>query len=158
MNVHDYKFNTVWVPRWFQLAKLVSSWSKDPSTKIGAVFVSPEMQVLSMGWNGFPRNIKDSQERLENRELKYKFIVHAEMNAIYNATHNGISLNNSYLFVYGLPVCASCSLGVVQVGTKRIYQAFSHDRPEWLKSAETSAEVFREAGILIHNYGVEVAL
>jgi deoxycytidylate deaminase len=69
--------------RYLALAKEVSTWSKDPSTQVGAVTVGSKKEVLSQGFNGFPRNIKDTDERYNNRETKYKFVVHAEMNAIY---------------------------------------------------------------------------
>ena len=59
-----------WDIRYLELAKHVSTWSKDPSSKIGAVAVGKEGQVLSQGYNGFPRNIIDSTERYEDREQK----------------------------------------------------------------------------------------
>ena len=73
-----------WGERYLHLAKEVSTWSKDPSTKVGAVAIGDNGEVLTQGFNGFPRGIKDSSERLKDRERKYKLVVHAEMNAIYN--------------------------------------------------------------------------
>lgn len=103
-----------------QLAKEAASWSKDPSTKIGAVCIGSKGQVLSTGYNGFPRGIDDSLTRYYDRELKYKMVVHAEMNAIFNATYNGVSLDGSTMYVHGLPVCSDCAKGIIQVGVKRI--------------------------------------
>ena len=82
-----------WDRRYLDLAAEVSKWSKDPSSKIGAVAVGSKGQVLSQGYNGFPRGIVDGGVRLNEREIKYKYIVHAEMNLIYNATYNGVSLD-----------------------------------------------------------------
>ena len=93
-----------WDQRYLKLAYEVAQWSKDPSSKIGAVTVGAKGQVLSQGFNGLPRGLKDSFTRLHDRETKYKFVVHAEMNAIYNATYNGTSLDGSTLYVYGLPI------------------------------------------------------
>ena len=59
-----------WHDRYMNLAKEVSTWSKDPSSQIGAVAIGPKGQVLSQGYNGFPRGIIDTEERLNNRALK----------------------------------------------------------------------------------------
>ena len=109
-----------WDQRYIDLAKQISTWSKDPSRKIGAVAVGSKGQILSQGYNGFPRGILDLPERYENREVKYKHVVHAEMNVIYNATFNGVSLDGASLFVYGLPVCNECAKGIIQVGIQRV--------------------------------------
>ena len=93
--------STMWSDKYIKLAKEISTWSKDPSTKIGAVVVGADGQILSQGFNGFPRGIKDSEERLNNRERKYELVVHGEMNAIYNASLNGVSLKDSTIYVYG---------------------------------------------------------
>ena len=79
-----------WDKRYLELARHISEWSKDPSTKIGAIAIGDHGQVLSQGYNGFPRGINDDTFRLTVREVKYKYIVHAEMNAIYNASFNGV--------------------------------------------------------------------
>ena len=86
-----------WYKRYLNLAKEVSTWSKDPNTKVGAVVVGSKGQILSQGYNGFPRGIKDTNDRLNDREKKYKFVVHAEQNCIYNATLNGVSLDGNIL-------------------------------------------------------------
>lgn len=64
-----------WDRRFLELAKQVSTWSKDPSTKVGAVLVNEDKHVVGMGFNGFPVGVADTEERLNNRELKYKMIV-----------------------------------------------------------------------------------
>lgn len=136
-----------WDRRFLSDAKHHSSHSKDPSSKIGAVFVKNN-NILSIGWNGFPRGIEDSDERLNNRELKYKYIVHAEMNGIYNATHNGVCLADSTLYAYGLPVCDKCALGIIQVGVKRIVMQYDEIPERWKDSFDLAREMFGEAGIL----------
>ena len=74
-----------WIQRYFKIAEQVSSWSKDPSSKIGAIIVGDKGQIISQGYNGFPRGVIDSEDRYNQRETKYKLVVHAEMNAILNA-------------------------------------------------------------------------
>jgi len=109
-----------WNNRYIAIAKEVASWSKDPSTQVGAIIVGSKGQILSQGYNGFPRGILDDQDRLNLREVKLSLMVHAEMNAIYNATYSGVCLDGSTLYVYGLPICSECAKGIIQVGISKI--------------------------------------
>lgn len=137
-----------WHQRYLGLAREVSTWSKDPSRKIGAVAVGEKGQVLAQGYNGFPRGIRHSLERLQDRELKYKHVVHAEMNLIYNATYNGVSLHDSTVYVTGLPVCSECAKGLIQVGVDQVIMPESLDIPEnWNESFKFTEELFEEAGV-----------
>jgi dCMP deaminase len=136
-----------WDLRYLKLAYEVAQWSKDPSSKIGAVTVGAKGQVLSQGFNGFPRGLKDDFTRLHDRETKYKYVVHAEMNAIYNATYNGTSLDGATLYVYGLPICSECAKGVIQVGIKRVVMPNQKMDGKWLDSWMTSMNFFDEAGV-----------
>lgn len=138
-----------WDKRYIELAKSVSTWSKDPSKKIGAIAVSSRGSVLAQGYNGFPRGMEDSESRYNDRELKYKYVVHAEMNAIYNATYYGVSLDGATLYVYGLPVCSECAKGIIQVGIKRVV-IMADDIPEkWSESFKVTKEMFDEIGIKV---------
>jgi len=136
-----------WDYRYLSLAERISSWSKDPSTQIGAVAVGAQGQVLSQGYNGFPRGIEDKPEYYENRETKYKYVVHAEMNVIYNATFHGVCLHGSTLYVTGLPVCSDCAKGVIQVGIKRVVMKQLQIPPKWVESWYITREMFDEAGV-----------
>lgn len=137
-----------WDKRYLGLAREISSWSKDPSRKIGAIAVGSKGEVLAQGYNGFPRGISDTQERLETRELKYKYVVHAEMNLIYNATYNGVSLDGSTVYVTGLPVCSECAKGLIQVGVKEVIMEELEDIPPmWVESFEFTKSLFEEAGV-----------
>lgn len=129
------------------LAKVAASWSKDPSTKIGAVAIGEKGQVLCTGYNGFPRGIEDSLTRYYDRELKYKLVVHAEQNAIYNATYNGVSLNGSTMYVHGLPCCSDCAKGIIQVGVKRVIMSTPSTPDRWKDSWKLTETMFREAGV-----------
>lgn len=140
-----------WNDRYMAMAQGVSSWSKDPNTKVGAVAVGSKGQILSQGYNGFPRGIFDGEERLNDRETKYKYVVHAEMNVIYNATYSGVSLDGAKLYVYGLPVCSECAKGIIQVGIKEVYVAKEciDLRPHWFESFQKTLDMFNEAGIKV---------
>ena len=136
-----------WDQRYLKLAEEVASWSKDPSRKIGAVAVGTKGQVLAQGYNGFPRGINDSEERYNDRERKYELVVHAEMNVIYNATYNGVSLDGATLYVTGLPVCSDCAKGIIQVGIKRVVMRDMVIPPTWITSWNKTQEMFNETSI-----------
>ena len=134
-----------WDKRFLEMAKVVSTWSKDPSTKVGTVAVR-NRTVIAQGYNGFPRGIKDDN-RYNDREIKYKFIVHSEMNAIYNAAQNGVSLEGSTIYAYGLPICHECAKGLIQVGVARVVSPI-HDVPQhWKISCGMTKTMFEESKI-----------
>ena len=137
-----------WGDRYISLAKEISTWSKDPSTKVGAVVIGNNGEVLTQGYNGFPRSIKDTPQRLKDREKKYNLVVHAEMNAIYNASLNGVSLKGSTLYVYGLPICNECAKGVIQVGIDKVIATRPADyNKEWDESIKDAKALFKEAEV-----------
>lgn len=137
-----------WDLRFLNIAKEVSTWSKDPSTVVGAVAVGANRNILSTGYNGFPRGIKDLTCRLVDRETKYKYVVHAELNCIYNALYNEVSLKNSTMYVYGLPICAECAKGVIQAGITRVVMQYPQIKTnKWIESTYTAKQMFDETNI-----------
>jgi len=135
-----------WDKRFLNLAKEISTWSKDPSTQVGAIAVK-DRKVLAQGYNGFPKNMKDLEDRYNNREEKYTYIVHAEKNVIYNATYNGVSLKDSTMYVYGLPVCSECAKGIIQCGVKRVVMLEMIVPEKWRESFKNTKLMFDEAGV-----------
>ena len=136
-----------WDARWLEMAGIVSTWSKDPSTQIGAIAVK-DKRLISTGYNGFPRGIQDLDDRWNNREEKYKYVVHAEMNCIYNANYHNQSLKGSTMYIVGLPVCHECAKGIVQAGVIRVVAEFKDAPLKWAKSTEITEKMFKEAGII----------
>lgn len=134
--------------RYLDLAKHISTWSKD-STKIGAVCIGEFGRVLSTGYNGMPRGYHDNYDI--PREEKLLVSVHAEMNCIYNATLNGVSLKDSTLFLYGLPPCNECAKGIIQAGIKSVIYKLpdiqSKSSDEWNQIFKTSAAMFTYCGV-----------
>lgn len=130
--------NLKWDTRYIELARHISTWSKDPSTKIGAVAIGDLGQVLSTGYNGFPRGVDDSEDRLNDRETKYSLTSHAEMNVIYGASLNGVSLKGSTLYIWGLPLCSDCAKGIIQVGIKRVVMPKKDPLNPWPEKWENS--------------------
>ena len=138
-----------WSRRYLDVAKEVATWSKDPSKKIGAIAVGDKGQILSQGYNGFPRGVKDTDNRYNVREEKYKYVVHGEMNCIYNACNSGVSLNGATLYVTGLPVCSECAKGIIQVGISKVVMEYPKDIPDnWKESMILTQQMFLEAGVV----------
>ena len=138
-----------WDKRFIALAQHIALWSKDPSRKIGAIAVGSKGQVLSQGYNGFPRGISDDDNMYQNKVTKYQRVVHAEMNCIYNATYNGTSLDGATLYIHGLPVCSECAKGIIQVGIKRVVtKEIDDSMPErWVESTQLTKQMFEESGV-----------
>lgn len=132
-----------WDSRYLQLAEHVASWSKDPSTKTGAVIVDVNGDPVSIGFNGFPRGVADTPERLNNRDLKYQMIVHCERNAMLFAKRD---LYGSTLYTYPFMSCAACAAMVVQAGIKRCVAPIS-DNPRWQESFRLTEQIFQEGGV-----------
>lgn len=139
-----------WDRRFLRLAKEVSTWSRDPSTQVGAVAISPEGRIISTGYNGLPRGIDDTDFRLNDRETKYGLTIHAEHNCVLNANYHGVSLRNSTVYVSSLPCCSQCALVLVQVGVSRVVMdadAYRSCTDKWKDSFKTTAALFDEAGV-----------
>lgn len=137
---------TKWEKRYLEIARQVAGWSKDPSRKIGAVIVGNQGQIISQGFNGFARGIADTPERYDDRETKYKYVVHAEANAIYNAINNSASPRGATIFVTGLPVCHQCADAIIQTGVKRVVMD-TQPCTGWEESGNLALQKFKEAQV-----------
>lgn len=149
-----------WHHRFLRIAEEVASWSKDPSTQVGAVLVDWQKHIVGTGYNGFPKRVEDTHERLHNRELKYKMIVHAEVNAIIQA---GDRACDATLYVwpsFGIPnVCSECCKVIIQAGVGEVVSYTPDPSDErvarWAESLKLSRTMLLEAGIEF--YGVDRA-
>lgn len=138
-----------WDRRFLDMARLIASWSKDPSTQTGAVIVTPRGAGVSWGYNGLPMHVEDTSERLNNRDLKYKMIVHCERNAIIFAEK---SLMGCILYTWPFMSCAVCAGMVIQSGIKTcVAPSFDGIAPDllarWKPDFELTAQMFTEAGV-----------
>lgn len=134
-----------WDCRFIELAKHIATWSKDPSTQVGAVIVDNKNRVISTGYNGFPRGVKDLPERLQDREVKYEIVVHGEINAILFATQ---PVDGATLYLYPFLSCSRCTAIIINAGIKRVVAPYS-DNPRWSKSIELSRSLYHEAGVSV---------
>jgi dCMP deaminase len=132
--------------KYFDMAKFVANnFSKDESTKVGCLILDPETyQVLSTGYNGFPRKVEETEER-KVRPEKYFWVEHAERNAIYAAAKHGIKLDGATAYCTLFP-CAECARAMIQAGIKKIIAAPA-DHPNFKESFERSKQMLAEAGV-----------
>lgn len=134
---------TDWNDRFLKLAEHIANWSKDPSTKVGAVIVDDSRRIVSTGYNGFPRGVEDSDLRLQQREIKYEMIVHGEINAIVFANQN---LHGCTLYTWPFMPCSRCAGIVIQSGIKTVVTLLN-DNPRWQESFRLTEKMFAEAGV-----------
>ncbi len=134
---------TDWDERFLQLAQHIAQWSKDPSTKVGAVIVRPNRTIASVGYNGFPRGVNDD-ERLNDRPYKYAMTVHAETNAILSANER---LDGCTLYVTPLSPCSSCASILIQSGIKRVVAYMPYQPEHWADSFAIARTMLDEAGV-----------
>jgi dCMP deaminase len=133
-----------WDERFIGLAAYISDWSKDPSTKVGAVVVDPNTRrIVSTGFNGFPVGVEDTEARLKNRKLKYEMVVHAEQNALVFA---GTQAAGCTIYVNPLPPCARCAVIIIQSQIKRVVCPKPDlTREPWATQSRIAEEMFVEA-------------
>lgn len=133
-----------WDSRFLDLSKHVSQWSKDPSTKVGAVIADSENRIISLGYNGLARSVEDKEEIYNNRELKYKCIVHAEINAILFAERH--RLQGATLYTYPFMPCGRCAPSIIQSGIGRVV-SYNNAVSRWRESFELSKTQLEEANV-----------
>ena len=142
--------STKWDQRFLALAQQIAEWSKDPSSKNGCVVVGPDREIRSTGFNGLPRGVADTDERLNVRELKLQLICHAEENAVLHAARIGVSLKGCTLYCTW-PPCVRCSRALIQAGISRVVYPASIQIPErWKEDCALGTLIMAEAGIHVH--------
>lgn len=140
---------TDWFQRYMDLAHHVAQWSKDPSTRVGAVVVGIDRREIALAYNGFPPGIADTEERLADRPTKYRFTQHAERNALDNARFD---LRGSTLAVTLHP-CSECAKSIVSKGVRIVLCPPIAEGSRWWQEAEWGAQIMREAGVQIVHVG-----
>jgi dCMP deaminase len=142
--------NKKWAGRILKMAKDIASWSKDESTKVGAVITTTKGGPVSWGFNGMPMGVDDSVAERHERPYKYKWMAHAERNAMDLASKTDLS--DCVMFVTFSP-CSGCAQSIIQRGIKTIVvdEAFIAEKmPErWQEDMLVAQEMLLEAGVKI---------
>ena len=135
-----------WDIRFLKLAREVSTWSKDSSTKVGAIIVAPDRSVVSLGFNGFPRQMEDRPEWYADRSEKYSRIIHAEINALIQAHRSVVGCT---LYTWPMLCCDRCIVQMIQAGIVKFVcpTATSHILERWANAMIQSIRFLQEANI-----------
>ena len=132
-----------WDTRFANLAKEAASWSKDPNCKVGACLVSPDKREFSVGYNGFPVGIVDSDVRLEVQDTKNQLTVHAEINTILNARRD---LTGWTMYVTK-PPCLACAIAIIQTGIVTLCVPPLDQNSDWAATTKDAYYILAEANV-----------
>ena len=140
-----------WAERFIQMAELVASWSKDPSTQVGAV-ITEHNRIVSLGFNGYPHGISDSAST-DSRELKLLKTLHAEENAILYAKRD---LSGCEIWVTHFP-CPNCAAKIIQTGINAVHcpEQSEDFLSRWGDKVALSETMFNQAGVAVEWIAVE---
>ena len=143
-----------WTEYFYNIAQQVKEKSKDNNTKIGAVIVGKDKEIVSTGYNSFPRGIEDEKTKRQSKPEKYFWFEHAERNAIYNAARIGVSTKGCTMYLTCETPCADCARGIINAGISKIFimRGAGAQSKKWEDSAARSNEMFSEAGVKIEWY------
>ena len=139
-----------WDSRFLEIAEHVSSWSKDPSTRVGAIIVRGDRTIASVGYNGFPRGVADDEARYEDKPTKYLMVVHAEMNAILSMREPVTA--DHVLYVTPLHPCSNCASAIIQSGIKKVVTQ-NLGNENWAEHHKVAGIMFEEAGVEVKFVG-----
>ncbi|MBR2990245.1 MAG: dCMP deaminase family protein [Solobacterium sp.] len=135
-----------WDEYFMGLAHLSALRSKDPNTQVGAAIVDENHRVVSVGYNGFPKGCSDDEFPWEREgrnllEMKYAFVVHAELNAILNSAR---PVRGCTLYVSLFP-CNECAKAIIQSGITRI--VYESDKYADTEATQASKRMLKAAGV-----------
>jgi dCMP deaminase len=140
-----------WDEYFINIAEQVKLKSKDNNTKIGVVLVGKNNEIVSTGYNSFPRGINDDVVERQEKPEKYFWFEHAERNSIFNAARIGVSTLGTTMYMTCGISCADCARAIISAGVEKIVLRSGKGAmsPKWQESAERSNQMFKEAGIIV---------
>jgi len=144
-----------WTEYFLNIAEQVKEKSKDRNTKIGSVIIGPDNEIVSTGYNSFPRGINDEVEERQQRPEKYYWMVHGEMNSILNAARIGVSTKGCRMYLTcGIP-CSNCGRAIINAGITEVYcktEDTTRNREKWDEEAARTLKMFEESGVEVIFY------
>ena len=143
-----------WDEYFINIAEQVKLKSKDERTQIGVVIVGKDNEIVSTGYNSFPRGINDDASERQERPEKYFWFEHAERNAIYNAARIGVSTLGTTMYMTCGMSCSDCARAIINSGISKIVlrKGKGAKGNKWNESAERSMKMFKEAGVIVEYY------
>jgi dCMP deaminase len=133
-----------WEFRFLEMAELVSTWSKDPSTKCGCVIVRPDRTIATCGFNGFPKKALDLPSSYKDRETKLKRILHAEENAL---AFKREDLTGCTAYIHPSLPCMKCAGQLAQAGIMQVVARRCDDSFEKRWNLDETRVFLQEMGI-----------
>ena len=149
-----------WTEYFLNIAEQVKEKSKDRNTKIGSVIIGPDNEIVSTGYNSFPRGINDEVEERQQRPEKYYWMVHGEMNSILNAARIGVSTKGCRMYLTcGIP-CSNCGRAIINAGITEVYckkEDTTRNRQKWDEESARTLKMFEESGVevIFYDEGLE---
>ena len=143
-----------WDRYFMDIALRTAELSKDPGSKVGAVIVGNNKEILAVGYNGFPMKVNDIEPARYERPTKYLFTEHAERNAIFHGARRGISLSGTKLYTTLFP-CADCARAIIQVGIEEIYFLDGIEKTlknVWEESFNAATTMLKEADVAFFQF------
>lgn len=138
--------------KFLPVVQAIAGLSKDPSTKVGAIALDDNRNIVAVGYNGFPRGVNDDHARYADRSTKYKLIAHAEQNVVAQAAYSGRSLAGTTVILSALYPCSACAKSLIQAGVKRVISPMPNADPRWEEEAKWAQLMFEEAGVEVWHY------
>lgn len=137
-----------WQKKYLEKAEFIAQWSKDPSRKCGCVITTMNDIPVGEGFNGLSKRVKDTWERLNNRDLKLQMILHAEENALIFSS-SLLKTQPCRVYTWPFPPCSKCASILTQYETITEIVAPNFFPPKWEKSCKLGKELFEEAGVKV---------
>lgn len=137
-----------WLERYVGLARHVAIWSKDPTTKVGAVLVGADRRHVALGYNGFPPGIRDTSDRLADRQTKHRLTQHAERNVLDNAWFD----TRGSLLVTTMFPCSGCVKSIIAKGVRVVHTPPPVTWEPWKSDSVLSLEMLEEADVGVWYY------
>jgi dCMP deaminase len=143
-----------WKDYFRKLVHVVKLKSKDKNTQIGAIIVGKDNEIVSTGYNSFPRGICDKRDDRQERPEKYYWFSHAETNSIINAARIGVSTKGATMYMSCDIPCADCTKNIINAGIVHIVceKGQGGKDPRWEEHKVRSLEMLREARIRVTYY------
>lgn len=153
-----------WDEYFMEIAKATSKRASCFKKQAGAVIVKNK-QIVSTGFNGAPRGIKDCFEKgycMRQKEntpsgerLEFCMATHAEQNAIVQAARSGVSIEGSTLYSLVQP-CVLCVKVIINSGIKEVVfeipQKDFNKRAPLPESDQLAGQMLEEAGIKVRQW------
>lgn len=139
-----------WDEYFMGIAQLSAFRSKDRRTKVGACIVNANKRIIGIGYNGFPNGCDDTQFPWETEgdflDQKYAYVVHAELNAILNASGR---VEGCTLYASLFP-CNECCKAIIQAGIVRV--VFLSNKYKDANTTVAGRRMLDAAGVMYEEY------